>query len=63
VATKHPRSKDGIDRDKKGKAPGDGISGGNMGAGKSGTENLGTEKPTDNETLGSQKPTAARKKK
>jgi hypothetical protein len=63
VSTKHGRSKDGIDRDKKGKASGDGISGGNMGAGKSGKENLGTEKPTDDKTMGSQKPTREHKKK
>ena len=30
--------------------------GGNMGAGKSGKENLGSEKPTDDENMGSQKP-------
>jgi hypothetical protein len=30
-------------------------SGGRMGAGKSGKENLGSEKPTDDETMGSQK--------
>ena len=29
---------------------------GNMGAGKSGKENMGSEKPTDDEKLGSQKP-------
>jgi hypothetical protein len=29
---------------------------GNMGAGKSGKENLGSEKPTDDENMGSQKP-------
>jgi hypothetical protein len=36
--------------------------GGNMGAGRSGKENLGSEKPTDDETMGSQKPVAASKK-
>ena len=35
---------------------GHGKSGGNMGAGKSGTEDLGSEKPSDNETMGSHKP-------
>jgi hypothetical protein len=33
-----------------------GSSGGNMGAGKSGTEGLGSEKPSDEEGMGSQKP-------
>lgn len=33
-----------------------GKSGGNMGAGKSGTEGLGTEKPTDDNRMGSKKP-------
>lgn len=31
-------------------------SGGNMGAGRSGTEDLGSEKPTDGEDKGSNKP-------
>ena len=31
-------------------------SGGNMGAGKSGRENMGSEKPSDEEGMGSQKP-------
>ena len=35
---------------------------GNMGAGKSGKENLGSEKPTDDETMGSQKPGGGSKK-
>ena len=35
---------------------GEGKSGGNAGAGKSGTEGLGTEKKTDDERFGSQKP-------
>ena len=35
---------------------------GNMGAGKSGKENLGSEKPTDDENLGSQKPGSGSKK-
>lgn len=32
-----------------------GSSGGNAGAGKSGKENMGSEKPTDDERMGSQK--------
>lgn len=36
-------------------ATGDGKSGGNAGAGKSGSEGLGTEKPTDDERFGSRK--------
>ena len=32
-----------------------GKSGGNMGAGQSGKENLGTEKPADDNRMGSQK--------
>ena len=36
--------------------------GGNMGAGKSGKENLGSEKPTDDENMGSQKPVDGSKK-
>ena len=63
MSTKHARSKDGVNRDKKGKASGEGISGGNMGAGQSGSENLGSEKPTDDETMGSHKPTRSHKKK
>jgi hypothetical protein len=38
-------------------------SGGNMGAGRSGKENLGSEKPSDDKSLGSQKPKAPSKKK
>lgn len=38
------------------KTSGEGKSGGNAGAGKSGTEGLGTEKKTDDERFGSQKP-------
>ena len=34
----------------------EGKSGGNAGAGKSGTEGLGTEKKIDDERMGSQKP-------
>ena len=59
----HGRSKDGIDRDKKNKQSGYSKPGGNMGAGQSGSENLGSEKPTDDEALGSQKPTRPRRKK
>ena len=33
-----------------------GGGGGNMGAGKSGKENMGSEKPSDDEGMGSQKP-------
>ena len=36
--------------------------GGNMGAGQSGNENMGSEKPTDDETRGSQKPEKASSK-
>jgi hypothetical protein len=36
--------------------------GGNMGAGKSGKENLGSEKPTDDENMGSQKSGGGSKK-
>ena len=35
---------------------------GHMGAGKSGKENLGSEKPTDDENMGSQKPGGGSKK-
>jgi hypothetical protein len=35
---------------------------GNMGAGKSGKENLGSEKPTDDENMGSQKSGGGSKK-
>lgn len=38
------------------KATGDGKSGGNAGAGKAGTEGLGTEKKIDDERFGSQRP-------
>ena len=31
-------------------------SGGNMGAGRSGTEDLGSEKPSDRDNMGSRKP-------
>lgn len=37
-------------------ATGEGKSGGKSGAGKSGKENLGSEKPTDDERFGSSKP-------
>lgn len=37
-----------------------GKSGGNTGAGKSGTEGLGTEKKSEDERYGSQKPSGAR---
>jgi hypothetical protein len=40
----------------KGKDKKEGATGGNMGAGRSGGENLGTEKPTDAPDMGSQKP-------
>jgi hypothetical protein len=36
---------------------------GNMGAGKSGKENLGSEKPTDDESMGSQKAGGGSRKK
>jgi len=36
---------------------------GNMGAGRSGTENLGSEKPSNDENLGSQKAGGRAKKK
>lgn len=38
---------------------GEGKSGGNAGAGKSGTEGLGAEKKTDDERFGSQRPETA----
>ncbi len=41
----------------------EGKSGGNAGAGKSGTEGLGTEKKTDDERFGSQKPDSSSSKK
>lgn len=41
---------------KTGKQEKDGVTGGNMGAGRSGSEGLGTEKPTDDPAMGSQKP-------
>ena len=59
----HGRPKDGVDRDKRNKQSGYSKPGGNMGAGQSGSESLGSEKPTDDEALGSQKPTRPRKKK
>ena len=40
-------------------ASGYGKSGGNMGAGKSGKEGMGSEKPSDAEGMGSQKPGGA----
>ena len=50
--------KDGVDPDKQGNGnAGYGISNGNMGAGKSGSENLGSEKPSDAKVMGSQRPT------
>ena len=36
-----------------------GSSGGNMGAGKSGKEDMGSEKPTDDRGMGSEKPSSA----
>jgi hypothetical protein len=39
------------------KTSAEGKSGGNVGAGKSGKEGLGTEKKTDDERFGSQEPT------
>ena len=44
--------------DRKG-VSGHGTSGGNAGAGKSGKEDMGSEKPTDGRELGSRKPDAA----
>jgi hypothetical protein len=41
---------------KSGKQKRDGATGGNMGAGQSGSEGLGTEKPTDEPGMGSKKP-------
>lgn len=40
---------------RKGKQKGSGATGGNMGAGRSGSEGLGTEKPTDDPRMGSKK--------
>ena len=42
--------------DKNEQASGHGSSGGNMGAGQSGKEDLGSEKPTDGPGMGSHKP-------
>lgn len=39
---------------------GEGKSGGNAGAGKSGTEGLGSEKKTEDERYGSQKPSSSK---
>ena len=36
-----------------------GSSGGNMGAGKSGKEDMGSEKPTDDRGMGSEKPSGS----
>ena len=44
------------DIDKEKKDPPREDSGGNMGAGKSGKEGMGSEKPSDGPGLGSQKP-------
>jgi hypothetical protein len=44
--------------DRKGTS-GHGVSGGNAGAGKSGKEDMGSEKPTDGKELGSRKPDTA----
>ena len=41
---------------KKQEQPRDGGSGGNMGAGRSGKEGMGSEKPSDGSGAGSQKP-------
>ena len=41
---------------KDGKQKKEGTTGGNMGAGQSGSEGLGTEKPTDDPSMRSQKP-------
>jgi hypothetical protein len=46
---------------KKPHTPREADSGGNMGAGKSGKEGMGTEKPSDNPPHGSQKPGQPRK--
>lgn len=44
-----------VEKEKK-DLPRDADSGGNMGAGKSGKEGMGSEKPSDGPGLGSQKP-------
>ena len=41
---------------KKQEQPRDGSSGGNMGAGRSGKEGMGSEKPSDGPGVGSKKP-------
>ena len=43
-------------REKKQDKPREADSGGNMGAGQSGKEGMGSEKPSDGPGLGSQKP-------
>ena len=43
-------------KEKKQDTPREADSGGNMGAGKSGKEGMGSEKPSDDPGLGSQKP-------
>ena len=45
----------GHDRDNR-PTSGHGSSGGNMGAGQSGKEDMGSEKPSDGEGMGSRKP-------
>ncbi len=56
---KAQKKQDDSAQDKK-QSTGHGKSGGNMGAGQSGKEDLGSEKPSDNETMGSNKPGEAK---
>ena len=63
MASKHAKAKDKRSKKANETASGYGKSGGKMGAGQSGSENLGSEKPTDNDAQGSEKPSASRKKK
>jgi hypothetical protein len=60
-STDTEKKRDSTDKDDK-KPTGYKSGGGNMGAGKSGKENLGSEKPTDDENMGSQKPGGGSKK-
>lgn len=52
---KRQEDSSGSDQDNE-QSTGYGISGGNMGAGRSGKEGMGSEKPSDEEGMGSQKP-------
>ena len=55
-AKEKKKQEESSDTDQEEKAIGYGISGGNMGAGRSGKEGMGSEKPSDEQGMGSQKP-------